>query len=168
MAHRGCTLSGLRERGRALLAHAGNITSQSGEDGILLHVLNRLRVCDHWCVEFGAWDGKHLSNTFNLVAAENYRGVLIEQDSRKFEQLTSQYQYRDRIIAINACVGFSPNDGLDVLIKPLPVPHEFDLLSIDIDGNDYHVGTRLSATDRNSSSSNIIRQWQTLFILFSQ
>jgi hypothetical protein len=44
--------------------------SQNGEDGILEEVFKRLGLDEFnkfWVVEFGAWDGKHLSNTFNLI-----------------------------------------------------------------------------------------------------
>ena len=45
-----------------------NIYSQNGEDGILEEVLKKLDLKKNgWCCEFGAWDGKHGSNTFNLV-----------------------------------------------------------------------------------------------------
>lgn len=36
-------------------------------------------------------------------------------------------------------VGFSQQDGLDALLSATSVPRDFDFLSIDIDGNDYHV-----------------------------
>ncbi|HWE03034.1 MAG TPA: hypothetical protein VG326_11555, partial [Tepidisphaeraceae bacterium] len=35
-------------------------------------------------------------------------------------------------------VGFGAADSLDVILDPLGIPADFDLLSIDIDGNDYH------------------------------
>ena len=40
-----------------------NIFSQYGEDGIIDEILKRLqRVSNKQCCEFGAWDGKFLSN----------------------------------------------------------------------------------------------------------
>jgi hypothetical protein len=47
-----------------------NKYSQNGEDGIINEIFLRLgqvNFNDFWVVEFGAWDGKHLSNTFNLI-----------------------------------------------------------------------------------------------------
>ena len=48
-----------------------NNYSQNGEDGIIKEITKRLKLDknpkNNWCVEFGAWDGIHGSNTFNLV-----------------------------------------------------------------------------------------------------
>jgi hypothetical protein len=133
------TLESLKHSSRRLLSYAANVTSQNGEDGIISECLRVLATNDHWCVEFGAWDGKQLSNTYNLVASREYQAVLIEPDPRKFCELDTTYEYRDRIIPIQRFVGFTPEDGLDTILQPLPIPRDFDVLSIDIDGNDYHV-----------------------------
>jgi hypothetical protein len=57
-----------------------NIHSQNGEDGIIQELLNRLNLknsSDRYCVEFGAWDGMHLSNTFALVEG-GWKAIYIE------------------------------------------------------------------------------------------
>jgi hypothetical protein len=46
---------------------AKDIYSQNGEDGIIEEILNKLEINNGYVCEFGAWDGVHLSNTFNLV-----------------------------------------------------------------------------------------------------
>ena len=42
-------------------------------------------------------------------------------------------------MTLNAFVGFTAADGLDAILARTPIPADFDVLSIDIDGNDYHV-----------------------------
>ena len=44
-----------------------NIYSQGGEDGVIDKILEIIHQGDNWCVEFGAADGKYLSNTKNLI-----------------------------------------------------------------------------------------------------
>ena len=122
-----------------LLEYQRNIYSQSGEDGIIEKILEILPENDKWCVEFGAWDGIHGSNTRNLIESKGYSSVQIEVNKNKFRQLQRNYSHRDDVITINQCVGFTKDDNLDQILSTTSIPIDFDLLSIDIDGNDYHV-----------------------------
>lgn len=122
-----------------LLEHSRNDYSQYGEDGIIEQVLGLLPSLDHWCVEFGAWDGQYLSNTYRLTESCNYSAVLIEGSADRAEALKTKYANSSRIFPVNAFVGYSADDNLDSILAKTPLPRNFDLLSIDIDGNDYHV-----------------------------
>jgi hypothetical protein len=89
-------------------------------------------------VEFGAWDGQHLSNSRNLIVNDGYEAVLIEADGDKFQTLRALYSDDERVTTLHGFVGFGEHDNLDVMLSATPIPNEFDLLIIDIDGNDYH------------------------------
>jgi len=120
-----------------------NIFSQSGEDGIIQEIFKRIQKkgkvqLDKKCCEFGAWDGMHLSNTYNLIKNYNYQAVLIEGDKKKFAELSDNIPDK-RIIKINKFVEFSGKNKLDNILKKYKFPKNFDFLSIDIDGNDYHI-----------------------------
>ena len=132
-------LSELQEQARWLTRHASNVTSQSGEDGIIAKALSLLPERTSWCVEFGAWDGKLHSNSYDLIMSHGYRGVFIEADPVRFRDLEQTHGASGRNVLLNAFVGFSKSDSLDVLLSRCEIPKNFDLLSIDIDGNDYHV-----------------------------
>lgn len=120
-----------------LLDYASNIHSQSGEDGIIEKILSILPDNDGWCVEFGAWDGKYMCNTLALIE-RGYNAVLIEGNRKKFRELQQNYADNDKVRGVNAFVGFNPEDGLDSILSDYEIPENFDFLSIDIDGNDYH------------------------------
>ncbi len=122
-----------------LLEHQRNVYSQSGEDGIIEKILEILPDNDKWCVEFGAWDGLHVSNTRNLIESKGYSSVLIEADKNRFRKLQQNYSQRDDVMTINQFVGFTEEENLDQILSTTCIPFDFDLLSIDIDGNDYHV-----------------------------
>jgi hypothetical protein len=128
-----------------LLDYAKNVYSQTGEDGVLAAVLDKIGAKDKWCVEFGAWDGQHFSNTCNLIDNAGYSAVLIEGNRERFQDLLKRHGKNPKVFALNRLVGFNQNDGLDSLLANVPIPKDFDLLSIDIDGNDYHVWSALSA-----------------------
>lgn len=131
-------LKDLQEQARWLSRHAADVTSQCGEDGIIAKALSLLPERTSWCVEFGAWDGKRDSNTYDLVVAKNYSGVFIEASSKRFQDLQRMHGASGRNVLINASVGFSKSDSLDALLSRTGIPKDFDLLSIDIDGNDYY------------------------------
>jgi hypothetical protein len=122
-----------------LLDHRQDVYSQCGEDGIVGAILDRLPSVDRWCVEFGAWDGMHLSNTRHLIEARGYAAVLIEGSRARAGDLARNYASNPRVHAMNAFVGFTAENNLDTLLSDLPIPEDFDFLSIDIDGNDWHV-----------------------------
>ena len=118
---------------------AGNVTSQYGEDGIVQKILEVIGRNNKWCVEFGSWDGKQCSNTFSLITECGYSGVLIEGDRERFKDLEKTFEENKSVVLLNTFVGFEKNNSLDVILKNVEIPQDFDLLSIDIDGNDYHV-----------------------------
>jgi len=131
----------MNERDNAwLLDYYRNDYSQAGEDGILEEIFSILpRNVKPWCVEFGAWDGEHLSNTTSLIEKRQFAAVLIEPDQTRFEILTRRFRNRADVVCFQQFVGFGGPETLDKILERTSIPIEFDLLSIDIDGNDYHV-----------------------------
>ncbi|MCI0600848.1 MAG: hypothetical protein L0Y50_07730 [Beijerinckiaceae bacterium] len=128
-----------------LLQHKRNVYSQTGEDGIIEAILAATGEGDSWCVEFGAWDGQHLSNTRYLIESHSYKAVLIEGDKERWAALKGFYQGNHKVIPINTLVGFGEADGLDAILRKTDIPSGFDFLSIDIDGNDFHVWKAMCA-----------------------
>lgn len=122
-----------------LLNFASSATSLCGEDGIILKIFELIGVESATCVEFGAWDGRQYSNTFNLITKLGWRGVLIEGDKKRFGALQNTYSSYPDAICINRFVEFEPPNTLDDVLQDITLPQSFDLLSVDIDGNDYHV-----------------------------
>jgi hypothetical protein len=120
---------------------AANVTSQFGEDGIIQKILDIIGARNEWVVEIGAWDGKFLSNSWNLTNRKGWQGVLVEGDERRCSKLRENYAHLPAVIVKRSFVGFdaaAPN-APDRILAETAIPQDFDLLSIDIDGNDYHV-----------------------------
>lgn len=121
--------------------YSENVYTQYGEDGILRETLNRISqhvALDKWCVEFGAWDGKYLSNTYRLIQHENYSAVLIEGDPARHQELCGNLP-QENVHKICRFVTFEGDSTLDAILKTTPIPQDFDFLSIDIDGCDYYI-----------------------------
>jgi hypothetical protein len=121
------------------LAYARNVTSQFGEDGILERILQIIGKTDGWCVEFGAADGKYCSNTNHLITSAGYSAVLIEADPEKYKLLQHTFGNNSKVTLLNTFVGFEKDDNLDTLLQNTAIPKDPDVVSIDIDGNDYYV-----------------------------
>ncbi|WP_435628156.1 FkbM family methyltransferase [Candidatus Ferrigenium straubiae] len=122
-----------------LSGYKKNITSQFGEDGIIEEILNRIGIENAFCVEFGAWDGKHFSNTWQLWHDKAWSAVLIEGNPDKVVQLEKSLAEFKKVVACCAYVGLAGENTLDAILEKVGAPRIIDVLSIDIDGNDYHV-----------------------------
>lgn len=120
-----------------------DVHSQCGEDGILEQLLARLGIERGYFVEFGAWDGRHLSNCAAL-ADRGFAGCFIEGDRTRFGDLLKAYPGRTDIARVEAFVGIEGESRLDAILARVGAPAAPSVLSIDIDGMDYHVWASLS------------------------
>lgn len=119
---------------------AKTVTSQYGEDGIIEKILDLIGRVQSWCVEFGAWDGKYFSNTWDLINNKGWSGVLVEGDQQRCAALAASHQARaGEVFVENAFVSWEGESSLDNILGRTPIPANFDVLSVDIDGNDWHV-----------------------------
>lgn len=117
---------------------AFNKYSQFGEDGIIEKIFEIINPISKVCIEFGAWDGFHLSNTAKLWAHEDWKGVLIESDFDKYQLLERNIEIYN-CVSIHAHVGIEPTNTLEFILEKYNITDSIDLLSIDIDGNDYYI-----------------------------
>ena len=112
-----------------------NVYSQLGEDGILealFPFLNK-KIQDLFVVEFGAWDGVHLSNTFNFIE-KGSSALLIECDEERFKDLIVTAAKFPKIIPKKVFIESFGENTLDNIIDKLDSNNKNpDILSIDID-----------------------------------
>lgn len=116
-----------------------NITSQWGEDGIIAEIFRRIGAGSKRCIEFGAWDGKHLSNIWSLWHEHGWAAVLIEADRERATELVKSMVDFPGVAVVNALVNPAGANTLDAILDRLGWQGDPDLLSIDIDGDDYHI-----------------------------
>jgi hypothetical protein len=128
----------------SILKNKYNIFSQNGEDGIIDYIFTKLNIHKGTFIEFGAWDGKYLSNSYNLFLNKEWNGIYIEADSDRYKDLMYNFRnFRDRIDCVNELVGFTENNNLDTLIETHSTKRDFDFVSIDVDGLDYFIFTQI-------------------------
>ena len=114
--------------------------SQFEEDGKLLFILAMLNVASGKVLDVGAADGIR-SNCANLLLNFGWCGALIEGDLDNVRRGREFYSKHPDTWAyppefIHAMV---TRENINDLVRKTSLPAEIDLLSIDIDGNDYWV-----------------------------
>ena len=122
-----------------LLAFSGTVTSEHGEDGVIKRVFEIIGAGEKWCVELGALNGTHGSNVWRLIKKEGWSGVLIEADQTYFEKLRREFFGTPGAECVDAFVSFEGPQSLDSILAKTSLPKNFDLFSLDIDGNEYHL-----------------------------
>ena len=111
--------------------------SHSSEEQILRKYIVELLPADRprTVVDIGAGNGVRWSNSYSLFRS-GWKGVGIEADDRKFNQLTRTYK---SFPLAHACHTRADPANIGSLLKSLDVETDFSVLSLDIDGNDYWV-----------------------------
>lgn len=106
--------------------------SQWKEDIILSDIFKQIGTTNKLCVEIGAWDGVHFSNT-KLFRDNGWSAILAESNE---ERLASLYDTARREPDTKA---FGHVVSIDAMLDFFEAPAEPDLLSIDVDGDDYYL-----------------------------
>lgn len=107
--------------------------SQKGQDAYINHIVENLGTTNKYYVEFGASNGNDDSNTYFLRTAKNWNGLLLEADSKQFPPNPSINLHNATLTMENSCEVFASHN----------VPKTFDFLSVDIDGNDYWILSKI-------------------------
>jgi hypothetical protein len=118
------------------LTHAEfRVFSRGGEDGVLQAILRRTGTESRWFVEFGVGTGQE-GNCVLLADVYGWSGLFIEADPTFYGALDAKYADSARVATVNAAV---TADNVEALFRQAGVPERIDVLSIDIDGNDFWV-----------------------------
>ena len=113
------------------------VYSQSDEDGYIAEIFQRIGVTNRCCVEIGAGDGQENNSVTLLMQGWTVKWLEAQSALARVAQERFGEMLRDgRLAVIDALID---RDNLPALLASLNLPAEPDLLSIDIDGNDYHV-----------------------------
>jgi hypothetical protein len=116
-----------------------SVTSQWGEDGVIAEIFKRIGTTSKLAVEFGAWDGKYLSNIWDLWHNKKWGAVLIESDAERSEESRREYKEFTKVKVVTAFVEAKGRNSLDKILEREIGDEIPDLISIDIDSDDYYI-----------------------------
>lgn len=127
--------------------HELQIYSQNGEDGILQFIFAQIGVTSRTFVEFGMGDGREC-NTAYLSLQCGWRGLLMDGNT---ERVAVARAFYNRVLgsgqdAVRIEEAWISAENINDLLRQHTVPGGIDLLSIDMDGNDYWVWQAVDAT----------------------
>jgi hypothetical protein len=135
----------LTERSRdpkRLLTYGFRAYSQNDEDGMIQEIFRRIGVSSRVFVEFGVGDGSE-NNTLYLMLS-GWRGLWIDGSDSNAASIRQQFAPFIQSGQLAFLQRFVDRDGIDGIIGGSGFCGEIDLLSIDIDGNDYWVWQAIS------------------------
>jgi hypothetical protein len=120
-----------------LLDYRYNITSHHGENGMILAILDALKWKRGYAIEVGAFDGVTRSNICPLKDF-GWNLLYIEGDNDNYEHLKKNMDGYSSVICEHSYINLIEGTRLDDIIKK-HWSNNIDILSLDIDGNDYWI-----------------------------
>jgi len=120
------------------------IYSQWGEDGIIDFLVSEVSIVNKTFIEFGV-ESFSESNCKYLLMKSDWNGFVIDGSQKNIEKLkNSNYFYKYDLQALAA---FVDADNINELLKKSEFERDLGILSVDIDGNDYHVLSKIDCFD---------------------
>ncbi len=122
---------------KRLLRYGFKLYSQCDEDGIIQEIFRRVGVTNRCFVEFGVEAGTEC-NTAKLLV-EGWNGLWIEGNPQQAPRIRTTFGPLLGNGRLKLVEAFVVAENIDGLLEKGGVSGEIDLLSIDIDNNDYWV-----------------------------
>lgn len=119
--------------------------SQNGEDGILLHIFALIGTTNRTVLEICAGDGIEC-NAANLILNHGFRGLLFDGNTSLVERGRAFYASHPntRISPPQHIAAWITAETINELVATHGFTGDIDLLSLDLDGNDYWIWKALT------------------------
>jgi hypothetical protein len=112
------------------------VYSQSGEDGIIQWIINKINITNKYFIEFGVEN--YLESNTRFLALNNYwEGLVIDGSIENINYIKNDPIYwRCKIKAVHS---FITAENINEIFIQNNIPDKIGILSIDVDGNDYWI-----------------------------
>ena len=108
------------------------VLSQWGQDGVLEAIFDKIETTNKYFVEFGSSGNDVGMGNTAYLRRRGFHGLLMDGSETPYGSHVRDRHYKVETEFISA-------SNINFLFKKYNVPTEFDFLSIDIDGQDFHV-----------------------------
>jgi hypothetical protein len=128
--------------GAPLWTHEFKVFSQWGEDGIIQYLIRNLNIAHTTFIEFGVEDFTE-SNCRFLLVKDHWRGFVIDGSEDNMRRLRGMPWFWQT--QLNAKTSFITRENVAALLDESGFDKQLGILSVDIDGVDWHVLQALAA-----------------------
>jgi hypothetical protein len=119
--------------------------SQTDEDGILQEIFRRIGIEHRSFVELGCGFG--LENNTAYLLSQGWRGLWVDADDDNAMRIRRAFRYLIERRLLQFEQAMITRENVDALVAAAALGPEIDLLSIDLDGNDYYVWEAIACVD---------------------
>ena len=131
-----------RKQADNLSEYEWRVFSQWGEDGIIQFLIHEVEIEHETFIEFGVEDFFE-SNCRYLLMSSDWKGFVIDSSTDNILQLKNSYFYWK--YELQALAAFIDKDNINELLAKSNFDRDLGILSVDIDGNDYHILNAINA-----------------------
>ncbi len=117
------------------------VFSQWGEDGIIQHLVRNIQIANRTFIEFGVEDFTESNGRF-LLMKDHWQGFVIDGSDDHMTRLRSSHFYWKH--PLKARAAFIDRDNVVSLLDESGFDKDLGILSVDVDGMDYHLLERLA------------------------
>jgi len=122
---------------RALTPYGFTAYSQTDEDGIFQEIFRRIGTTNRTLIDFGCAEGVENNTTYLILTG--WRGLWMDGDPAGIRKCRQDFRRQIEAGRLLLKQAFITRENINGLIREAGLPEEIDILSIDIDGNDYWV-----------------------------
>lgn len=122
---------------KCLEQYGYKVYSQNDEDGIIQEIFHRIGTTNRVFVEFGVQNG--LESNCHYLLLRGWKGLWLEGDPEYVKEIHIKFQPVVQTGQLQCGCAFLTRDNINHIIEEYGISGEIDLLSIDVDGNDYYI-----------------------------
>ena len=134
----------LNKMRRLLSDYEWKVFSQWGEDGIIQFLVREVEIKNKTFIEFGVEDFLE-SNCRYLLMASDWQGFVIDGSEENMRRLQNTHFYWKH--DIQSVAAFVDRENINGLLQKSGFDRDLGILSVDLDGNDYHILQSINVFD---------------------